>query len=180
MAATALRAFAQWMRGFLDVARSVPLVDPPPIVRQRLHASFERWRDTQSAMRDEIARFDASIVFDSRTDLVAGGVRAGLRTEPDGVVHLAYTTDAADLVLDVRPPAVGRVRIDGQVLLARPTASPIFEATASGSGFTTRTLDGDDLGRFCLESVPDTALQVSATNGEIHILAQVDLRAATE
>lgn len=167
------RAIVEWLRGFTAVGRALPLEHPPPIVRQRLNDHFERWRDDNRAIEEEISRFDATVLFDGRRRLAPAGVRG---TDTDEVLHLAYTAATADLVLDVVRVPGHRLRIDGQVLLAEPGRAPVFEATATGPGFSIRTVDGDEFGRFRLDEVPDTAEHLQVTNGEIMVTAHLDLR----
>jgi hypothetical protein len=168
-----VRAIVEWLRGLVEVGRRFPLEEPPPIVRQQLAARFAQWRDTERALADEIRRFDATVLFDSRERPVVAGVRGTLADE---VVHLAYTSDAADLVLDVQRVPGHRVRIDGQVLPADAGGPSIFEATVSGAQFTIRTVDGDRLGRFRLDGVPEGAERLEVTNGTITLTVRLDLR----
>jgi hypothetical protein len=167
------QAIVDWLRSFVSVGRRLPLEEPPPIVRQRLNSYFEQWWDKDQQLHQEIAAFDADILYDSRTAPVLAGARG---TVTDSVLHLAYSTDAADLVLDVQRLVGHRVRIDGQVLVSGDSARPVFEATISGPGFTLRTVDGDVLGRFRLDDVPDTAERLVVSNGEITVTARLELR----
>ena len=114
------------------------------------------------------------LLFDSRRDVVMSSVRAA--DLDDEVIHLAYTTDVADLVIDARRSG-GRLRLEGQVLLAAPDRAPIFEAVISGPDFSARTIDGDGLGRFSLSDVPKVARHLWVSNGEIAIVAELDLGA---
>ena len=178
-----LRGTVEWLRGFLTTAGSLPLHQPPPIVRQSLRQYFVRWSQARAVLDRQPRQLVASLLFDSRRDLAATGVRSAAPT--DETIHLAYATESADLVLDVRRLAGGRVRIDGQVLLADPSPAPVFEASAtgadpSGAQFTARAVDGDELGRFRLPDVPairEGALELRVSNGEIAIVANLDLRA---
>lgn len=167
------RAIVDWLRSFVALGRQFPLEDPPSIVRQRLQAHFARWRNADLAMHEEIKRFDATILFDSRTRPALAGTRGAVAEE---VLHLAYTTEAADLVLDVQRLIGHQVRINGQVLRSDAGQAGVFEASVSGPGFTIRTVDGDELGRFCLDAVPDDAEELRATNGQITVIARLDVR----
>ena len=53
--------------------------------------------------------------------------------------------------------------------------APVFEASVTGPGFTIRTRDGDELGRFSLRDVPRTRCQLKASNGLITVVADLDL-----
>lgn len=167
-------ASVAWLREFVGTAGELPLHEPPPIVRQWLRQHFARWHEARAALQRAPVELSASLRFDSRVDVVLAGVRAG--DTQDDTFHLAYATDAADLVLDVCRTGPGRLRVDGQVLTEQPPQAPVFEATASGPTGETHTIDGDELGRFCLPDIADTIHQLRVTNGEIAINATLDLR----
>ena len=92
-------ALIEWLRGFVRLGKQFPIEDVPAIVRQRLQVHYLRWRDTEAAVNEEIRHFDAHVLFDSRTGPVLTGVRG---SAPDDVLHIAFTSDGADIVLDVR------------------------------------------------------------------------------
>jgi hypothetical protein len=164
----------QWLRTFAALSRSMPLHEPPPVISQHLDRHFLRWVQARTALSQPSVELVATLLFDSRLDLESSGVRGG--QEHAGAAHVAYTTDRADLVLDIRGAGMGLVRIDGQVLVTVPDQLPIFEAVALGPHGSTRTVDGDQLGRFCLRSVPTDATELRVTNGELTIVAALDLR----
>jgi hypothetical protein len=167
------RRTVDWLRGFLVTAGALPLHEPPPIVRQSLKQHFARWSRARAELDQRPRDVHARLLFDSRQDLAPAGVRAGARD--DDAVHLVYTAEEGDVLVDIYRLGPGSVRIDGQVLLAQPQEAPIFEASVAGAGLTVRTRDGDELGRFCLRDVPERQCQLRATNGLITILADLDL-----
>jgi hypothetical protein len=167
------RAAVHWLQGFLATAQAFPAPEPPPIIRQNLRQHFLRWRKAQIALRAEPDVVQAGLLFDSRQDLVQTGVRGG--QEADGAYHLAFTTDVADLVIDVQRIGNDRVRLDGQVLPGDPAAAPVFTAEVIGQGFRLRTVDGDELGRFALPEVPAGRCRLEVSNGETTLRAGLDL-----
>jgi hypothetical protein len=167
------RRTVDWLRGFLVTAGALPLHEPPPIVRQSLKQHFARWSRARAELDQRPRDVHVRLLFDSRQDLAPAGVRAG--TRDDDAVHLVYTAEEGDVLVDIYRRRPGSVRIDGQVLLAQPQEAPIFEASVAGAGFTVRTMDGDQLGRFCLRDVPERQCQLRATNGLITIVADLDL-----
>ena len=169
------QATVRWLQGFLATARAFPAPEPPPIVRQNLRQHFVRWSKAQAALRAEPQVVHANLLFDSRQDLALAGFRAG--DDADEAYHLAFTTDVADLVIDVRRIAHGQVRLDGQVLLSDPGAAPVFAAEAIGPAFRVRTVDGDDLGRFTLPELPAGRCRLELGNGETLLRAELDLTA---
>jgi hypothetical protein len=167
------RAAVHWLQGFLATAQAFPAPEPPPIIRQNLRQHFLRWRKAQIALRAEPDVVHAGLLFDSRQDLVQTGVRGG--QQADGAYHLAFTTDVADLVIDVQRIGNDRVRLDGQVLPGDPAAAPVFTAEVIGQGFRLRTVDGDELGRFTLPGVPTGRSRLEVSNGETTLRAGLDL-----
>jgi hypothetical protein len=174
------RGTVEWLRRFRATAQALPLHDPPPVIRQNLVQYFARWSRARSLLEQGPVELRGILLFDSRRDVAMSSVRAAHLADevtPDEVIHLAYRTDSADLVIDIRRLGGRRVRLDGQVLLAQPGAAPVFEAWISGSGFSARTVDGDGLGRFSLNQVPDTARHLRVSNGEFAIVVELDLAA---
>ena len=167
------RRTVDWLRGFLTTGRVLPLHEPPPIVRQSLKQHFARWSRAQAELDQRPRDVRVRLLFDSRQDLIPAGVRAGARD--DEAVHLVYTAEEGDLLVDVYRLGPGSVRLDGQILLAQPQGAPVFEASVTGAGFTVRTKDGDELGRFSLRDVPERRCQLKASNGLITIVADLDL-----
>ena len=170
------RGTVEWLRGFLAAARALPLHEPPPIVRQSLAQYFERWSRARAELEQQPRTVFARLLFDSRQDLAAGGMRAAA-TGSGEAVHLAYTTEHGDLLLDVYDTGAGRLRLEGQVLLTGPEQARVFEVSLAGPGFSARTRQGDALGRFTLSDVPRVPCQLRASNGVITIVAEVNLDA---
>ena len=166
------RRTVDWLRGFLATAGAMPLHEPPPIVRQSLSQHFARWRRARAELESQPREVPVRLLFDSRQDLAPAGVRAG--ADDGDAIHLAYSADDGDLLLDVYDLGNGQVRIDGQALPADPQGAPVFEARASGAGFEARTTDGDELGRFSLPAVPQARCRLSASNGVLTFVAEVE------
>jgi len=162
----------RWLRCFRARAREIPIEAPPPIVRQNLRRAFDRWADTRPVTG--LIELAGRLVFDSRRALETAGVRTA--GDPDDGVHLAFAADGVDVVVDVHQRADGHLLdLDGQVYVAAGRA-PVFEAEARGAGWVTRTLDGDELGRFRLARIEPEEVGLRVTNGEIAVTAALDLR----
>lgn len=166
------RATVDWLRSFLAVGRLLPLHEPPPSVRQNLRRQFSAWRADRSTADVEPIELVATLLFDSDRDLVVG--RRAVDTSDDAR-HIAYTSDRADIVLDVHRLAESLVDIEGQVLPVEPTSAPVFEATVHGPGVELRAISGDELGRFALANVPDAVTRLRVTNGEFVLTAAIDV-----
>ena len=153
--------------------RSLSAQAPPAIVRQNLQQHFRRWALARAAEQRAPIGLTATLLFDSRQGLATLGTR-----HRGATFHLAFTTSEADLIIDVRRRRDHHVRLDGQVLLVRPTDAPVFRATTVQSpDHTVGMLDGDDLGRFTVTGVPAERCRLQLTNGEIVISADLDLTA---
>lgn len=162
-----------WLHRFMSSARAIPLDDAPRFVRQTLTQHFDRWARANALLQGAEEAFEAMLLFDSRQDLAGVGTR-GTKELP-GAVHLAYTTPVGDLLVDVWDLGRGRVRLDGQVLTTSPDAARIFEAVVEGAGFSARTVDGDELGRFAFADLPVGVTRLTARNGELSITAAMQL-----
>lgn len=171
-----LRAHAEFVRSVVAAGASLPLIDPPALVRQRLRQQFRRWANQQPSRAAAVLELVGTLIFDSRRQrlsLATRGRRSGGRS-PGDVVHLVYRTELAELVLEARPDGAGEIRLDGQVLLEHESVSPVFEAEITGPGVTVAAVDGDTLGRFRLRA-PREANRLRVSNGEFSILADLDL-----
>lgn len=168
-------AAADWLRQLLDARRSMPLHAAPALVRQKLSRHFAKWSTARAAMVGTQSTSIASLLFDSRQDMALVEVRAA--DDGGATVHLAYCSEQADIVLDIYRAGAGKVRVDGQVLVNDSSQAPVFEAVISGSEGSHRTVDGDPLGRFRFAEVPETSTTLTVTNGEMVVVADLDLRA---
>ncbi len=162
----------EWATGFRELAARVSLPVPPPTLRPRLEAVFERWAAERA--RSAPLHISLRLVFDSRQDLVRAGVRAA--DPDDATVHLAYTSDEAEVVLDVERLTPATVRVRGQVLQTRSSSATGVVAEASGPRAVTSSPRGDSLGRFELSRVPDDADELRLDDGEVVLVAALDLR----
>ena len=127
----ALRASVDWLRGFMRCADALPLRTPPPLVRQQLRQHFGRWSKAKAILEQPVVRLRAVLMFDSRMDRPLTAVRGVADAD---VIHLAYRSDLADLVLDVHPLPDGQLRLEGQVLPIEDSVAPVFEADGDRPG----------------------------------------------
>lgn len=167
-----LRASAAWLTDFEALTRALPLEEPPPLVQQRLRQHFDRWSIAQAVLEQPVPMSVADLVFDSRLDRPLAGVRGA---SEDDAFHLAFQSELADLVVDVRPRPDGLLDLSGQVLPAAADAAPVFEASIRGGGSPRRCVDGDVLGRFELSGVSAEAAELWVGNGELEIVAALRL-----
>lgn len=155
-----------WLHTFYRVAAQLPLEQPPPRVRHQLREDFARWArqppqpqravDESSTGAGEPTSRVAWLVFDSRTDLP---VTAAIGAEP-GVVHRAYASDAAELLIDFAPQPDGTTRMDGLVVPFAAVRSDSFEVTVRDRTGNVSSVSSPD-GRFRLDCDPGaTGLEV--------------------
>jgi hypothetical protein len=168
-----VREIVAWLRRFHGAAAALPLVDPPPIVGQRLRQYFRRWARTREELGGEPVEVVARMLFDSRQDVALVDLRAA-DTDAD-IAHLAFTSDPADVVLDVRRLGVGRVRIEGQVLPA-DGVDRAYAVEATGRRMTAvHSVGGDRQGRFLLPELPDRVDRLRLDSGELVLVVQFDV-----
>lgn len=163
----------RWLRRFREVAEQFPLEDPPPIVAQRLQQYFEHRRPGAGRQPISPVELRAELVFDSRANRSLAGVRGAQAA--DDLVHVAYQTPRADLVVDISRLSPQLFRLDGQLLPIDPAGASVVEVVARVAGTKVRSVDGDALGRFTLPAVPGGPIELRASNGEYVVIAQLEL-----
>jgi hypothetical protein len=144
---------------------ALALIDPPPMLKQRLRRLIRAGGSPLEASLD--------LVADSRTvypDSGVGGPATGELTRYQLMYHCAQL----DLVLDVAEIDAETIDLSGQVL-ARPGLLPVFEATVHWQGGMRRGRLDDDLGGFALLGVPLTASLLTVTNDDVVASASLDL-----
>lgn len=160
----------QWMRDFKATAAQAPLFEPPAVLTQRLHRSFDLWRDGPVIEREPVV---SQLFFDNRRELLHENVRG---VQEDTAVQLAYTYDEGDVVLDFTPQLNGRWALTGQVLSDDEGSASAFEVTVYGSSETLRSVDGTPAGEFAVADVPADATRVVLDNGQVRIAADIQLQ----
>jgi hypothetical protein len=170
-----VREIVAWLRNFHRAAAAIPLVDPPPIVGQRLRQYFRRWTRAREELAREPVEVVARMLFDSRQDVALVDLRTADSEADVDIAHLAFTSDPADVVLDVRRLGPGRVRIEGQVLPA-DGVDRAYAVEATGPRMTAvRSVSGDRHGRFELPELPDRVDRLRLDSGELVLLVQFDV-----
>jgi hypothetical protein len=169
----ATRADAEWLRAFSRASKDVILEDPPAGQRAELAKIFEAYAEGRR-QPGFLKRFTATLSF-------GGGLRpvAGVRSAGGEQGQLIYTTEAADVALNVRRrPGNGKLDLDGQVFPnheAEPEAFGVQILRGTDEVGTTAT---DELGEFAFEGVAPGAYQILVSSAEVEILiSSVELRA---
>ncbi len=161
-----------WFSGFRDVAAQARADQPPADLRPRLEAVFVRWAAQRA--RSGPLHLHARLVFDSRQDLALAGERSVDADE--ATVHLAYTSDDADVVLDVQRAGHRSVTVRGQVLRSSPGTAAGAVAEVNGPSGVRSAAPSDALGRFTLSDVPDDVDELRLVSGQSVLTGDLDLR----
>lgn len=164
----------RWTKDFLSLAAAVPLHDPPQAVRERVLRSFEAFHGASAALAETPMDVTLALLFDSSRDLALAGTRSG--DHDDSVVHLAYSSDEADLVLDISSTGPGRLRIEGQILPLGAGGAGGFESRLSLDGHEPRVASCDSYGRFSFEGASPGPQHLRAGNGHLNLVVDLDLR----
>ena len=171
-AGEATRPEVEWLRAFARAGENIVFDTPPETVRDELIHRFDAYAEGRSTP-GFVQRLVASLSFDSGLQ-PAFGVRSADAREA-AQRHLTYTTDAAEIALNIRSHE-GRLDLDGQVFPAADDASFSVQLLSGTEevGFTAT----DEVGEFGFESVPPGVYQILMSSDRVEILiSPVELRA---
>lgn len=174
MADDTTRANVAWLRAFLQVSKAIVLDSPAPESRTPLRRYFEAYAQ-ERRQPGFLQCLVATLSFDSRIQPAVAGVRAAGVQESQQ--QLVYTTDAADVALNIRSRSDGRFDLDGQIFPAGDVAPDVFSIQllrqADELGLTT----ADDLGEFAFEAVSPGVYKLIVSAGWFEVLvAPVELQ----
>lgn len=160
---------------FLAAAEEVQQAAPPPELRQALLEIFGP-SPSRAVGSQLIQRIAAVLTSDSWAGMAPVGVR-GETAAPER--HLAYSSAATDLVLDISPAPRGTFRIDGQVLpntgLPDTGSDDFYVQLLAGDVEAAITLC-DEIGEFTFEDLaPGTYRLVVGTDQAEIIVEPVEL-----
>lgn len=157
----------EWIRDFLEDARSMPLAVPPPDLSARLRNVFVGLHSPDL----DAGWSDASLLYDTRTGLAAAGVRS---LDDDGV-HLAFDSDLGRFLLDATPAGPGEVDIQGLIRLAEAGPDGVDVAFLQ-RGTLRRASRATTDGRFDVRAVPVDVDELWLTSGSTRVRAVLDLQ----
>lgn len=166
-ASDATRADADWLRAFLNVSSEVELAAPPPEVRERLSRRFESYAE-EKREPGFFRRLMATLTFDSAAGTAMAGVRSAGAAGGEAQRQLVYSTDAADVALDIRRRG-GKLDLGGQVLPASDEEPGEFSVQLLLGGEEFGIVAADELGEFSFESVPPGVYEVVLSTDEFEI-----------
>ena len=156
------------LRRFIEASGSLVLAKPPPDVRETLARRFEAhargWRQP-SLLR----RLVANLTFDSGFQPADAGARSAGAQE--GERQLSYSTDVAEIVLDVFPrPGGRRLDLGGQVFGRGDEAVGAFTVQLLRDAKEVGITPTDDLGEFAFEDVPPGVYEMVLSGEGVEIL----------
>ena len=162
------------LRAFIEASGHTALEKPPPSVRETLAHRFEN----HARGLQEPGLFRRLVA----TLAPGGGLQpAGARSAGGGETQgqLIYTTEAADVVLNLRPrPGDGELDLDGQVFPAGEAEPDSFGVQLLSGADEVDIAATDELGEFAFEAVPPGEYQLIVSGEEVEILiSPVELRA---
>ena len=168
------RADADWLRAFARISEDTVIVPPPSGVRDALIECFDAYAKGKQHP-GLLERLVATLTFDSDLQPALGLRAVGV---PESQRQFVYSTDAADVAMNIRPrPHDGLLDIYGQILAVDGTDSGVFGVQLLEGSSEVATTATNDLGEFTFEAVPPGAYEVLAGSDRVEIrLPQVELR----
>lgn len=171
---SATHADVAWLRAFARISDTTVIASPPPRVRDTLIERFEAYVEGKQHP-GLLERLVATLTFDSGLQ-PALGLRAA--SIPESQRQFVYSTDAADVAMNVRPrPHDGHLDLDGQILPINSTDSLAFGVQLLEDSSETATTATNDLGEFTFEAVAPGVYELLASSERVEIhIPQVELR----
>ena len=162
------RRTKEWIQAFLDASRQTVLEASPQAVRAEVRARFLQAALIQR-QRPEWRLVVARPLFDSAARVATAGVRSGgLVHQPR---HLVYTTDVADVTVDVhRRPNDSHVDVLGQLFPNDSRPAQSFRVELSRGDTTLGAIDADELGEFSFANVHPGDYHMILSTGKLGIL----------
>ena len=155
----------EWIRDFLQEARSKPLAQPPAELSARLRDVFVGLHSPEQSSDWT----DASLLYDTRMGLAAAGVRSA-----DDGVHLAFDSDLGRFVLDAVPAGTGEVDVQGLIMLDGDATG--VDLAFLQAGLLRRAAHATKDGRIDVRGVPVDVDEMWLTSGGTRVRARLDLQ----
>lgn len=144
------RAEADWLRAFSRVSEETVIGSPPPEVREELARRFESFTEGRR-QPGLLRRVLAALSFDSGLDPTFGVRSAGCQ---EAQRQYIYSTDLADVALNLQPRPGGKLDLLGQVLPDGEEEPDDFTVQILQGGVeAAEAVSADDLGEFTFEEL---------------------------
>jgi hypothetical protein len=173
----ATRAEVAWLRAFARVSEDVVIASPPPQVRGTLIDRFEAYAE-RKRQPGFLKRLVATLAFDSGMQPAAGLRTAGA---PEAQRQLIYSTDVADVALDVRVrPQEELLDLDGQIFPTNGADPGGFFVRLVGGFSGVGTATTNELGEFTFEALSPGVYEVIASGERVEIsIPHLEVRRGT-
>ncbi len=168
------RAEADWLRAFSRVSEETVIASPPPEVREELARRFESFAEGRR-QPGLLRRVLATLSFDSGMQ-PAFGVRSVGCASPQR--QYIYSTDLADVALNLQPRPGGKLDLLGQVLPDGEEEPDDFTVQILRGGVeAAEAVSADDLGEFTFEELePGSYEMILATERYEILIPPFELR----
>lgn len=154
-----------WVRAFLRASGDTVIASPPAEVRDALISRFEE-RAEARRRPGFLERVRAVLSFDSGMQPAFGVRSADVR---ESQRQLVYSSETADVALDLHPGRDGTVDVVGQVLAVEEGAEPFgFQLLRDGAEAALTTTD--ELGMFSLSALAPGEYEAVVTGEGFEVL----------
>jgi len=169
----ATREEVAWLRAFARISEDTVIASPPLQVRDTLIDRFEAYAEDKRRP-GLLKRLVATLTFDS-------GMQPALSwraTAPELLRQFAYSTEAADVAIDVLVRLRDElVDIHGEILPVDITDSGAFGVHLLAGSSEVATTATNDLGQFSFEAIPPGVYEMMLSSERVEIsIPQVELR----
>ena len=162
---SAMREEVAWLRAFARISEDVVIASPPSQVRDALIDRFEAYAE-RKRQPGLLKRLVATLTFDS-------GMQPEFSwrsTAPELEREYAYSTEAADVSIDVWPrPRDELLDIQGRIFPVNSTSPGAFDVQLLEGPCEVATTATNDLGQFTFEAIPPGVYEVLASSDRVEI-----------
>jgi hypothetical protein len=170
-------ADAAWLRAFLRASEDTVIESPPEGFRDSLIEHFEARTSARAEARRGpgfVERIRAVLQFDSGMQ-PAFGMRS--ESVQESRRQLVYSSETADVAIDVHGGREGNLDLVGQVMTTDPSATGPFGFQILSAGEEVALTATDKLGMFSIEGVPPGEYDVVVSGDTFEVsLSPVTLR----
>ena len=169
----ATREEVAWLRAFARISENTVIASPPPRVRETLTERFEAYAEGRQ-QPNFLNRLVARLTFDSGLEPALGW----RTTSPELQRQLAYSTEAVDVVISVRPrPRDELLDLHGRIFSVNSTHPETFGVRLFVESSEIATTATNDLGEFTFEAVAPGVYEMIVSSERVEIsIPQVELR----
>jgi hypothetical protein len=170
---SATHADVAWLRAFDRISEDTVIASPPSSMRDALIERFEAYAEGKQRP-GLLERLVATLTFDSDLQPALGW----RTTTPGSQRQFAYSTDAADVTINVRPRPHDRLLdLHGHIFPVDSTDPGIFGVQVLAGSSEVATTATNELGEFTFEEMQPGVYEMIVSSGRVEIsIPQVDLR----